>query len=315
MKIALLDDFHEIIESTLIDWGCEVIDGKDWKISDFKKNSKILDGLIIRSRIPLDEPLLKYAKKLKFIARPGAGLENIDLSYCKKNNIKVFRSPEGNRDAVAEHTIAMILMLINNIRTSDLQIRNGIWERESNRGNELKGKTFAIIGYGYMGKALSKRLSGFDLNVIAYDKYLTNYGGQLAKEVVLSEVFETADFVSLHTPLSEETIGMVNELFINRFKKPFYLINTARGQSVVLKDLVSAIKNKKILGACLDVLELESSSFENFDFSADKNFLSLAKMDNVIFTSHIAGWTQESKIKMASVILEKIEGNFFKKTL
>ena len=315
MKIALLDDFHEIIESTLIDWGCEIIDGKDWTTSDFKKNSRILDGLIIRSRIPLDETSLKCAKNLKFIARPGAGLENIDLSYCEKNNIKVFRSPEGNRDAVAEHTIAMILMLINNIRTSDLQIRNGIWERESNRGNELKGKTFAIIGYGYMGKALSKRLSGFDLNVIAYDKYLTNYGSKLAKEVVLSEVFETADFVSLHTPLSEETIGMVNELFINRFKKPFYLINTARGQSVVLKDLVSAIKNKKILGACLDVLELESSSFENFDFSADKNFLSLTKMDNVIFTSHIAGWTQESKIKMASVILQKIESNFFKTTL
>ena len=310
MKVALLDDFHDLIPSTLLSWGWETVDARKWNAQDFQNNSNDLDGLIIRSSIPLSKDLLKYAQNLKFIARPGAGLENIDLDYCEKKNIRVFRSPEGNRDAVAEHTIGMILMLLNNLKKSDSEVRNGIWKREENRGYELKGKTFAIIGYGYMGKALAERLTGFGVNVIAYDKYLKNYGSKFVKEVPLSEVYDSADFVSLHTPLSSETIKMVNKSFINNFKKPFYLINTARGKSVVLKDLLVALNNGVVKGACLDVLETESSSFEKLDYINDLDFIALSKMQNVVFSSHIAGWTFESKKKMASIILEKIKDNF-----
>ena len=310
MKVALLDDFHDLIPSTLLSWGWETVDARGWNAHDFQNKSNDLDGVIIRSSIPLSKDLLKYAQNLKFIARPGAGLENIDLDYCEKKNIRVFRSPEGNRDAVAEHTIGMILMLINNLKKSDSEVRNGIWKREENRGYELKGKTFAIIGYGYMGKALAERLTGFGVNVIAYDKYLKNYGTKFVKEVPLSEVYDSADFVSLHTPLSSETVKMVNKSFINNFKKPFYLINTARGKSVVLKDLLVALNNGVVKGACLDVIETESSSFEKLDHINDLDFIALSKMQNVVFSSHIAGWTFESKKKMAAIILEKIKDNF-----
>jgi D-3-phosphoglycerate dehydrogenase len=252
-------------------------------------------------------------KKLKFIARPGAGLENIDTQYCKLNQISVFRSPEGNRDAVAEHATGMVLMLINNLKRADIEVRQGSWRREANRGTELMGKTLALIGYGFMGKAFSERLSGFGVNVIAYDKYLSGFGSNIVKEVELDEVFETADFVSLHTPLSSETIGMVDYSFISKFKKPFVLINTARGKSVILKDLLMALKKGLVLGACLDVFEIESSSFENFNTKSSPDFLELSKMSNVILSPHIAGWTKESKFKMAKVVLQKIKTTFINK--
>ena len=309
MKVVLLDDFHPLINETLLKWGFEVIDGKGFKPTDLT-SVKDLDGIFIRSSIPLNKSILSQLESLKFIARPGAGLENIDIEYCKEVNISVFRSPEGNRDALAEHTMGMILSLINKINTSNIEVRDGIWLREANRGIELKGKVFAIIGYGYMGEALAKRLKGFDLTVVAYDKYKTNFSSKYVEEVSMDYIYKNADFVSLHTPLTPETKDLVNTSFINLFNKPFFLINTARGHSVKVVDLMEALENQKIIGACLDVLEFESTSFEKFSYADNPKFKSLVKFKNVLLTPHIAGWTVESKEKMAQVILNKIHDKF-----
>ena len=306
MKVILLDDFHRTIYDTLKKWNFEVVDGRGFTTEDIKNHLDI-NGIFIRSSIPLNATLLSQFKYLKFIARPGAGLENIDLNYCQQADIRVFRSPEGNRDALAEHTMGMILSLLNNINSANTEVKNGVWLREENRGIELNGKVFALIGYGFMGEALARRLSGFDVQVIAYDKYKSNFSDPYVKEVDMNYIFNNADFVSLHTPQSSETKKLVNSTFIKSFKKPFFLINTARGQSVVLEDLLKGIENKKIKGACLDVMELESPSFERFSYTDDPTFKSLAQYKNVIFTPHIAGWTQESKEKMALVILDKIK--------
>ena len=194
MKVALLDDFHSLISSSFLSWGWEVLDAKNWTEEYFRQNCKDLDGVVIRSKFPLYQENLKFADRLKFIARPGAGLENIDLAYCIEKNIKVFRSPEGNRDAVAEHVVGMLIMLLANIKKADNEVRQAIWKREENRGNELMGKVFAIIGYGYMGKALAQRLSGFGMSIIAYDKYISGFGSETVKEVKMEEIFKTADF-------------------------------------------------------------------------------------------------------------------------
>ena len=309
MKVVLLDDFHPLINETLLKWGFEVIDGKGFKPTDLT-SVKDLDGIFIRSSIPLNKSILSQLESLKFIARPGAGLENIDIEYCKEVNISVFRSPEGNRDALAEHTMGMILSLINKINTSNIEVRDGIWLREANRGIELKGKVFAIIGYGYMGEALAKRLKGFDLTVVAYDKYKTNFSSKYVEEVSMDFIYKNADFVSLHTPLTPETKDLVNTSFITLFNKPFFLINTARGHSVKVVDLMEALENQKIIGACLDVLEFESTSFEKFSYADNPKFKSLVKFKNILLTPHIAGWTVESKEKMAQVILNKIHDKF-----
>ena len=309
MRIVLLDDFSPIINQTLSNWNWQVINGQNWTLEDFKKHASEIEGIIIRSKFPLDKDLLTMTKKLKFIARPGSGLENIDLKYCKENNIEVFRSPEGNRDALAEHTLGMLLCLKNHLNIVDNEVRNNIWEREKNRGTELKGKVMAIIGYGHMGKAFAQRLTGFEMEVIAYDKYISGFGTDHVKEVNLEEIFLRADFVSLHTPLSNETTGMMNSSFFMKFKKPFIVINTARGKSLVVEDLIDSLNSKKIIGACLDVLDIESS-----DFSLNKNkiksFEKLKKFNNVVLSPHIAGWSYESKEKMAKVILEKIHQKF-----
>jgi D-3-phosphoglycerate dehydrogenase len=309
MRIALLDDFSPIINQTFSNWNWQVINGQNWTLEDFKKNANQFEGIIIRSKFPLDREHLTLAKKLKFIARPGSGLENIDLKYCKENNIEVFRSPEGNRDALAEHTVGMLLSLINNLNIVNSEVRNNIWEREKNRGTELKGKVMAIIGYGYMGKAFAQRLNGFEMEVIAYDKYTSGFGTNHVKEVNLEEIFQRADFVSLHTPLSSETIGIMNKSFFEKFKKPIIVINTARGKSLVLEDLINSLNSKKIIGACLDVLEFESSSF-SLNKAENKSFEKLKKFNNVVLSPHIAGWSYESKEKMAQVILEKIHLKF-----
>jgi len=311
MKVALLDDFHSLISSSFLSWGWEVLDAKNWTEEYFRQNCKDLDGVVIRSKFPLYKENLKFADRLKFIARPGAGLENIDLAYCIEKNIKVFRSPEGNRDAVAEHVVGMLIMLLANIKKADNEVRQAIWKREENRGNELMGKVFAIIGYGYMGKALAQRLSGFGMSIIAYDKYISGFGSDTVKEVKMEEIFKTADFVSLHTPLSDETKGMVNAAFIEKFEKSFYFINTARGQSVLTEDLVAALKSKKISGACLDVFDVETSSFEKVVHSNNIAFNELLNLDNVILSPHIAGWTHESKFKMAQVIVDKLKTEFY----
>ena len=309
MRVVLLDDFSPIIDQTLSSWNWQAINGQNWTVEDFKKNASEIEGIIIRSKFSLNRKRLIMAKKLKFIGRPGSGLENIDLKYCEENNIDVFRSPEGNRDALAEHTLGMLLSLKNHLNIVDNEVRNNIWERERNRGTELKGKVMAIIGYGHMGKAFAQRLNGFEMEVIAYDKYISGFGTTHVKEVNLKEIFQRADFVSLHTPLSNETIGMMNSSFFNKFKKPFVVINTARGKSLIVEDLIESLNSKEIIGACLDVLDIESSNF-SINKTKNQSFEKLKKFNNVVLSPHIAGWSYESKEKMAKVILEKIHRKF-----
>lgn len=306
MKILIVDKNHPILQEKLINHGFNITESyKDTKeqvedyISDY-------DGLIIRSRFPLDKSFLEKAKKLKFIGRVGAGLENIDLEAANKLGIQVFNAAEGNRDAVAEHALGMLISLMNHFQRAGKEVAKGLWKREENRGEEIQGKTVGLIGYGNMGKAFAKRLSGFGCKVVFHD-ILSGLEDDFAKQVSLKELQKTADIVSLHTPLTESTINMVNSDFINSFEKPFYFINTARGNSVIIKDLVLALESGKIKAAGLDVLEYEKSSFESLDaksFPMEMQYL--VDSENVILTPHIAGWTHESKIKLAEVIADKI---------
>lgn len=306
MRILALDANHELLNQGLIEAGFEV--EEDYSSSKKKVLEKIssFDGIVIRSRIPIDKELLTQAVNLKFIARVGAGLENIDVEFAEAKGITLFNAPEGNRDSVAEHALGMLLMLLHRLNIVDFEVRNGIWLREENRGDELMGKTIGIIGYGNMGRAFAKRLSGFGVEVLCYD-IKENLGDEFAQQVSKKTLYDAADVISLHTPLTEQTRGMVNAEFIRQIKKPFYFLNTARGKSVVTRDLVEGLKSGKIKGACLDVHEYEKSSFENLDSKKlPDDFQYLAQSERVVLAPHIAGWTTQSKEKLAKVILDKI---------
>jgi D-3-phosphoglycerate dehydrogenase len=307
MKVLFIDDTHPILYSIFEKKGWEVIIKNKVSKEELASELHLYQGLIVRSRFVLDKDYIAKGTNLKFIGRPGAGLENIDVEFAQKQGIKVFRSPEGNRDSVAEHGIGMLLALFNKLQNCNTEVKNGIWDRLNNRGEELMGKTVGLIGYGVMGKAMAQRLSGFGVICIAYDKYLTNYGDKNAKAVSIEELYEKSEVVSLHTPLTEETKGMINEAYLSEFKKPFYFLNTARGQSVILDDLVKLLKNGKILGACLDVLEYEKTSFESM-FSDDKTeaFEYLSNAKKVMLSPHVAGWTHQSNFKIAQFLGEKI---------
>jgi len=309
MKIAFLDAVHDSIKTSFVELGWDVQEWFDLSRDEIKEKLFELDGIILRSRIKMDSDFLQHAKKLQFIGRPGAGLENIDSDYCKHKGIKVFRSPEGNRDALAEHAIGMLLMLFNNLKRADNEVREGKWRREENRGHELMGKTVGIIGYGYMGEAFAKRLAGFQVKLIAYDKYKTGFGNGVVKEVSLEELKLNADVISLHVPLTDETSGMVCEDFLSSLSHPIYLINTARGPVVQTRALIDALRSGKVLGACLDVFEQESSSFESVH-ETKKSMQELRDSDSVVLSPHIAGWTHESKEKMAKFLIEKITAEF-----
>ncbi len=304
MKILLLDKNHPLITEQLSEKGFVL--EEDFSSSYKQVLEKILlyEGVIIRSRIPLDAHFLEKAKNLKFIARVGAGMENIDTSKAQELGIKLINSPEGNKDAVAEHVIGMLLVLMNRLFISSNEVKKGIWLREENRGEEILGKTFGIIGYGNMGKALAKRLSGFGCKTIFYD-IKPNLSDEFATQVSLQELQENADILSLHTPLTEDTLYMINEEFISKMKKNFYFINTARGKNLKTSALVNALKSGKIKGACLDVLEYEKTSFEKLE-TKNEDLEYLLNSEKVIITPHIAGWTHESKIKLAQVIVDKI---------
>ena len=307
-KVLFVDTVHPILEERLTALGfvCEHDYQSDKTTIEQKINNYF--GLVIRSRFPIDETFLNKAESLKFIARSGAGLENINVAYAEKQGIKVFNSPEGNMDAVGEHAIGMLLMLFNQLKKGDDEVRRGVWDREGNRGLELSGKTVGIVGYGNMGSALAKKLQGFDCKVIAYDKYKTGYSSDIVKEVDLETLFKQTDILSIHLPLSAETHYYVNEQFINQFEKPFYLINTARGNNVCLQGLVTALKTKKVLGACLDVLEYETKSFETINKEElPEGFQYLANAQNVMLSPHVAGWTEESYLKLSSFLADKIE--------
>ena len=305
-KILAIDSNHECLNNGLRDAGFTV--DEDYVSSKESIEEKIAnyDGLIVRSRFPIDKTFLSKATKLKFIGRVGAGLENIDEDFAADLDIVLFNSPEGNRDSVGEHAVGMLLMLMHHLRRADNEVRKGIWKREENRGDELKGKTVGIIGYGNMGNAFAKRLQGFDVDVICYD-ILPNKGNQYAEQVSSQEFFDRVDVVSLHTPQTPETTRMINAEFISKFKKPFYFVNTARGKSVVTKDLVDAMKSGQVLGVALDVLEFEKSSFEKLVVSElPEEFQYLINADNAVLAPHIAGWTHQSKVKLAEFIRDKI---------
>lgn len=310
MKVLHLDENHPLLIEGLQALGYE--NHIDYKSPKDEIISKIGDyqGLIIRSRIPIDAEFLTKATNLKFIGRVGAGLENIDVDKAQEMDIRLFNAPEGNRNAVGEQALGMLLSLLNHLNRVDNQVRGGIWKREENRGIEIEGKTVGIIGYGNMGKAFAKKLKGFDCDVICYD-ILGGVGDQNARQVGIMEFKKRVDILSLHTPQTGLTINMINKEFIEEFHKPFWLINTARGRSVVTEDLVAALKSGKILGAGLDVLEYEKASFENlFGDDMPEAFKYLIQADNVLLSPHIAGWTIESKIKLSQTILDKITQEF-----
>ncbi|MCM5664249.1 2-hydroxyacid dehydrogenase [Galbibacter mesophilus] len=310
MKILHLDTNHPLLLEQLAAAGFQ--NDTDYTSSKEEIENIIgnYDGIIIRSRFAMDDSFLRKATKLKFIGRVGAGLENINVETAKQLNIKLFNAPEGNRNAVGEHALGMLLSLFNKLNSADREVRNGQWRREENRGVELNGKTVGIIGYGNMGKAFAKKLRGFDVDVICYD-IVGGVGDDNARQVGILEFKKNADVVSLHTPQTPQTIGMINNEFIESFHNPFWLLNTARGKSVVTADLVSALKSGKILGAGLDVLEYEKSSFENlFTEEMPEAFKYLIEAENVLLTPHVAGWTVESKEKLAQTIVNKITKEF-----
>lgn len=310
-KVLIIDTNHEILIRELSKNGfqCDYFEGYTRK--DYLSTIDRYFGVIIRSKINFDKEILKKAKKLKFIGRVGAGMENIDVEFAQKLGIRCFNAPEGNRDAVGEHTLGMLLILMNKLLKANHEVRNGIWLREENRGMEIKGKTIGIIGYGNMGSAFAQRLSGFEANVIAYDKYKTGYSDEFIKETDMPEIYSECDILSMHIPLTEETTFLLNDKYLNNFRKNIFVINTSRGNILKTDDLVKNIKSGKILGAALDVLEYEKLSFENIDKEKlPESFKYLATSDKVVFSPHIAGWTIESKYKLAKVIAEKIIKEF-----
>ncbi len=305
-RILFIDSVHPLIREEMAAHGfsCELF--PDQGKEELMKSVHHYFGIIIRSRINLDEEILSKATGLRFIGRVGSGMENIDVKYAESRGVQCFNSPEGNRDAVGEHTTGMLLSLMNNLNRADHQVREGKWKREENRGTEIKGKTIGIIGYGNMGSAFAQRLQGFEATVISFDKYKKNYSDGNTLETTLEEIFNSADIVSLHVPLTEETRFMCDKAFFERFKKNIWFINTSRGPVVNTTDLAVQVRSGKIMGAALDVLEYEDSSFENLSVHFPDAFRFLLESDQVILTPHIAGWTVESNIKLAKVLVDKI---------
>lgn len=306
IKILHIDSNHPLLWEQLQQAGFQ--NEADFTSSKQEVEAKIENyhGIVIRSRFKIDKTFLDKATNLQFIARVGAGLESIDCDYATAKGIHLIAAPEGNANAVGEHAIGMLLSLFNNLNKANNEVKSGQWKREANRGHELEGKIIGIIGYGNMGKSFAKKLRGFDVTVLCHD-ILPNMGDANAIQVSLSELQERADVLSLHTPWTPETDKMVNSDFINQFKKPFWFINTARGNSVVTADLVEGLKSGKILGAGLDVLEYEKLSFETlFEGEKPAAFEYLLQAENVLLTPHIAGWTFESHQKLAQTIVDKI---------
>jgi len=304
MKILIADQMHPSLFAMLESQGWTYDYHPDFRRDDIISCLAQYDGLIIRSKTRIDEELLTQATRLRFIARAGAGLDLIDDTATHRLGITLFHAGSGNRDAVAEHTVGMLLMLFNNLNRADREVRQAIWDREGNRGVELMGKTVALIGYGNNGTATAQRLSGFGCRVLAYDKYREYYSDQYAREATLADIQREADILSLHIPLTDLTRNMVNESFISGFHKPFYLINVSRGEIVNSEAVVQAMKDGKILGVCLDVLENEKLSQltnlqqETFDYFRNSS--------RVVLSPHIAGWTHESYVRINEVLVQQI---------
>ncbi|MFM7595019.1 MAG: NAD(P)-dependent oxidoreductase [Flavobacteriales bacterium] len=307
MKVFFIDKVHPVLQERLNRNGFDCIDATSFSQDDLLKFAQDVQGIVIRARFYLSAEYLSNFPNLSFIARSGSGLENIDAAYCRTHHIQLFNSPEGNRNAVAEHALGMLLALMNKLCKANEQINRGIWKREENRGEELDGKTVGIIGYGNNGAAFAKKLRGFDVKVLAYDKFKQGFGDAFVQESTLEAIFNTADVLSLHIPQNKETVGLVNEDFINSFKKPFYLLNLSRGKIVHTESLIKAIESKKIKAAGLDVLEYESKDFESiFANQLPTAFKYLLASDRVLLSPHVGGWTKESYFKLSDVLADKI---------
>jgi D-3-phosphoglycerate dehydrogenase len=302
-NILIVDDIHPIFieQAQALGYTCNYQPA----IKQEEALSIIADyqGLLIRSKFRVDKQVLDAGTSLKFIARAGAGMDNIDEAYARQKNVLLLNAPEGNMDAVGEHAVGLLLALMNRFLIADHQIRAGHWKREANRGYELKGKTVGIIGYGFMGQSFARKLQGFGVEVIAYDKYKTGFSDQYAREVSMEEIVKHSDVLSLHIPLTNETRGLVNDEYLFHFKKPIFLLNTARGKVVEVRAVLNAINQGKILGAGLDVLEVEK-----FPALADQEwFEELSKCDKVILTPHVGGWTFDSYRKLSEVLAKKLK--------
>lgn len=307
MKILLADSNHPVLHETLMAHGFQCDQFWDKTKEELIELLPQYDGVVIRSKFKITKEIIDVCPNLKCIGRVGAGMENIDVRYATSKGVKCVHVPEGNMDAVGEHALGMLLMLLNNIKKADAEVRKGIWVRAENRGVEIKHKVVAIIGYGFMGSSFAQKLSGLGCEILVYDKYKHGFSNNYVKETTMQEIFDRADIVSLHVPLTDETSYMFNEAYLKQFKKPIYVINTARGKCLNTADLVEGMKSEKVLGACLDVLEYETVSFEAIDpKTLPEAFKYLIESDKVVLTPHIAGWTHDSNYKMSKLIAEKM---------
>ena len=311
-KILFIDRSHPYLEERLSELGffCEMA---------FEKSKEEIEsilphyfGVVLRSRINIDQAFIDAGTNLAFVAREGVGTEHINILYASSKGVEVLVSPEGSRDTVGEHALGLLLCLMNHLSRADAQIRRGQWIREGNRATEIKGKTVGVLGYGNMGSAFAQRLAGFEAKVIAYDKYKLDYGDSYAEAVSLERLWAESDILSIHIPFSETNHYFINDAFLSKFKKPIFLVNTARGLVLNTEDLVKHLKSGQVRGAALDVLEYEESSFEEIPFAnPPAPFKYLLEADNVILSPHVGGWSFESKLGHAQVLAGKIEGLVF----
>jgi len=305
-KVVFIDTVHDVLRKKLIDHQYICVDATRFDANLVKKEIESAFGIVIRSRLALDESFLRNAKNLSFIARSGSGTENVDLVYCKQKGIQVFSSPEGNKNAVAEHALGFTLSLLNNIHRSNEEIKQGFWDRKTNTGKELYACTLGVIGCGNNGLAFAQKMRDLGATVLVYDKYKTIEEPGIT-QVPLEGLYSEVDILSFHVPQNEETIGMGNYMFFLKFKKPLIVLNISRGKVIETKGLVRAMKEKKVLKAALDVLEYETKSFERFfEKPLPEDFVFLKSNPNVILTPHIAGWTTQSYYELSNVLAQKI---------
>ncbi len=295
---------HPFLLDTLQEKGYQVLYEPAIDYNGLMQQIEQATGLIVSTRLPINQPLLQRATALQWIGRLGSGMELIDTAYAASKNIQCVSSPEGNRQAVAEHVLGMLLSLMNHIHTSAKQVENGQWLRSSNRGTELRGKTVGIVGFGNTGAAFAKLLSAFDVQVLAYDKYKSGFGHTYIQESTWDEVIAQSDVISFHVPLTAETTHMANAAFFHQLKRQPYLINAARGKVVHTISLVEALQTQRIRGAALDVLENES--IDSLTDTERRDFEFLTSQSNVLITPHIAGYSHESYWLMGKVLLEKL---------
>lgn len=306
-KVVFLDVVHHVLADRLTAANFTCIDASTYSKQACLSALQDAVGIVIRSRFTMNEEILQFAPHLLFIARSGAGMENIDEQYCKKRGITLYNAPEGNRNAVGEHALGMLLSLLNKLHSANREVKNGVWDREGNRGIELDGKTVGIIGYGNNGSAFAKKLRGFDVKLMAYDKYKKNFGDHFVMECTLNALLKHADIISFHIPQQTETLFMANDAFFQRVQQPIFLLNLSRGKIVETAALVKGLKSGKILGAGLDVLEYENASFESFfDQEMNEDFNYLLQAENVLLTPHVGGWTAESYFKLSAILADKI---------